>query len=583
MRKYLNIIFITVMLIAADAAVLKASIVNELSFINEKTDFYSYINFAQMFNFISSRGISINELDAMLMDDSTNETGKVVKNFGVKLSDVNEFLMVMNTQEIEKKSGYLVFISFKNGKGIIPDDFKKNSVKLKTGTAYKASAEDDILFAKIDDFFIIGPKIYLESFIENRLAKKISLSTRSSMFLKRASAKSIFFHLTVSDYLKNIMNSAMTKDTGVTRGLKENVFIQTLLSLESFDWGMELNDKIIFQSGLQGSKIEDSERLQMLSHTWIVGSSFVISFADIMAARSGAQSLNELTSDQKLMSWLQKAIGRIHVKQEDKGVVISFEMTSAESDLMISFIKKEMDKEKIARAERAEREKITKLTSAIAENNLEKVQTYIKDKYNLNGFDTDGNTPLGAAAVSGNVKAARLLIEKGAGINTPNNDKLTPLHQAVKIENKEMITFLMSKGCDVNAKGDTDLTALHYNAMQGNSEITRLLLAKGAGINAIDSDASTPLHYAASSGFIKIVKILVEKKADATLLNSVEQRPIDIAAQNNQTEVVEFLKAKLKQEPKSSSFEENDSDEEFKMNDESETIDENAVIEEDIE
>ena len=81
MRKYLNIIFITVILIVADTTVLKASIVNELSFINEKTDFYSYINFAQMLNFISSRGISINELDAMLMDDSTNETGKVIKNF----------------------------------------------------------------------------------------------------------------------------------------------------------------------------------------------------------------------------------------------------------------------------------------------------------------------------------------------------------------------------------------------------------------------------------------------------------------------------------------------------------------------
>ncbi len=580
MRKYFSLAIFTALLLIFNSTLLHASIVNELNFVNEKTDFYSYINFSQIMNFISTRGINIDELDAMTLDDSTNETGRVIKGFGIKLSDVNEFLMVMNTQDIEKKSGYLVFMSIKNGKGIIPEEFKKNSVKLKTATAYKASADEDILFTKIDDFYIIGPQVYLESFLENRSSKKISLSARSSAFLKRASAKSIFFHLTVSDYLKNAMNTAMKNDSGVTRGLRENVFIQTLLSLESMDWGMEMNDKIVFQSGLQGTKIEDSERLQMLSHTWIVGSSFVISFADLMAARSGAQSLNELTSDQKLMSWMQKAVGRIHVKQEDKGVVISFEMTSEESDLMISFLKKEMEKEKIARAERIEREKISKLTAAIAENNTEKVQLYIKEKYNLNGFDTDGNTPLGAAAMNGNVKIAKMLIEKGAGINTPNNDKLSPLHLAVKSEKTEVIVFLLGKGCDVNAKGDTDLTALHYNSMQGNSEITRLLLAKGALINAVDADASTPLHYAASSGFIKIVKVLVEKKADAALLNSASQRAIDIAAQNNQTEVVDFLKLKFKQEPKSYSYEENYSNEDLNTNDENEPLDENAVIEE---
>jgi len=296
-----------------------------------------------------------------------------------------------------------------------------------------------------------------------------------------------------------------------------------------------------------------------------------------MAARSGDPTLNELTADQQLMSWMQKAFGRVHVRQQDKGVITSFEMTSAETDLMISFIKKEMEKEKKMRAERLEREKISKLTLAISENNLDNVQKYIKEKYNLNGFDTDGNTPLGAAVASGNVKIARLLIEKGSGINVANIDKLTPLHQAVKMENRDMVVFLLgNKGCDVNAKGDTDLTALHYNAIQGNSEITRILIAKGASVNAVDSDASTPLHYAASAGFIKVVKILVEKKADPDMLNSSGQRAIDIAAQNNQKAIVDFLKTRFKQEPKNYSFEDNDSNDDYNSDDESTTPDEGA-------
>jgi len=567
MRKYFNLILVTALLIIFNSTVLKASIVDELNYVNGKSDFYSYINFAQIMSFIGSRGIDVNELDAMVSNGSDNETDRIVKEFGIKLSDINEFLLVMNIQDIEKKSGYLIFISLKDGKGIIPEEFKKNSIKLKSGTAYKASVEDDVVFTGINDFFVIGSTEYVESFLAARLLKKPALSARSSVFMKKASAKSMFFQITVSEYLKTAMNNAMNSGAVMAKGLKENVFIQTVLSLESVDWGVEMNDKIIFQSGMQGSKIEDSERLQMLCHTWIVGSSFVVSFADLMAARSGDPKLNELTADQKLMSWMQRAFGRIHVRQEDKGVVLSFEMTPEETDLMVSFIKKEMDKSKKERTERLEREKISKLTQAITEDKLESVQKYIKEKYNLNGLDTDGNTPLGTAALNGNVKIARLLIESGAGLNAPDIDKLTPLHQAVKSDKKDMVTLLLGKGCDVNAKTDTDTTPLHLNAMQGNSDITRILLAKGALINAADSDASTPLHYAASGGFIQVVKVLVEKKANPELLNSNGQRAIDAASQSNQAEVVEFLKAAFKQEPKSYSSEENNSNEDFDLND----------------
>lgn len=559
MKKYFSLIVVSAMLFISAAA--KASIVDELNFVNDKSDFYSYINFSRILNFIGSRGIDINELDAMVSDGSDSEADRIIKEFGLKFSDLNEFMMVMNTSDLEKKSGYLVLVNFKNGKGIVPESFKKNSVKLKSGTAYKASAEDDVIFTKIDDFFVIGSTEYLESFLSNRASKKTVLSGRSSLFIMKTPSKSMFFHITVSEFIKKAMNDAMDSGAGMARGLRENVFIQTLLSLESMDWGVEMSDKIVFESGMQGSKPEDSERLQMLCHTWIVGSSLVVSFADLMAARSGDETLNELTADQKIMSWLQKAFGRIHVRQVDKGVITSFEMTPEETDIMISFVKKEMEKSKKERAEKLEREKISKLTLAVRENNQDNLQKFIKEKFNLNGLDSDGITPLGAAAVSGNVKIARILIENGAGINTPDIDKFTPLHHAVKNGQKEMVIFLLSKGSDINLKSAADTTALHLNAIQGNSEITRILLAKGASINALDETNSTALHHAAAAGFIEVVKVLVEKKADPELLNSSEQRAIDIASQNGHTEVVEFFKTKFKQEPKSTSYEDDSSNE----------------------
>lgn len=583
MKKYFNMICISVLMILAGNTVLKASIVDELNYVNEKSDLYFYMNFSSILNFLSGRGIDLNDLNSLVMDESDNDTGRIINNFGIKISDLNEFLIVMNTIDIDKKSGYLVFISIKNGSGIIPEEFRKSSVKLKSGTAYKISAEEDMVFTIVDDFFVIGPALYVDAYLQSRSAKKRLLSARSSIFSAKTSSQSFFFQLTMSEYLKGMINNTMNAGTGMARGLKENVFIQTLLSLESVDAGIEISEKIKFQMGMQGSKPEDSERLQMICHTWIVGSSLIVSFADLIAARSGEQTLNELTSDQKLMSWMQKAFGRIHVRQENKGVVMSFEMTSAETDLMVSFIKKEIEKAKKNRAERKERDKISRLTLAISENNYNNVEKILKEKYNLNGFDNDGNTPLGAASAAGNVKIARLLIEKGAGLDIQNIDRLTPLHQAVRAANKEMIVFLLEKGSNVNAKADANQTALHYNAMQGNSEITVILIAKGASVNAADDDASTPLHYAASAGYIEIVKILADKKADPNLLNISQQRAIDVAFQNNQSEVVEFMKTRFKQEPKSFSGDDGNYNDDSNMEDDSTSGTDDPVMDEGVE
>ncbi|PKL17932.1 MAG: hypothetical protein CVV49_08540 [Spirochaetae bacterium HGW-Spirochaetae-5] len=555
MKKFFNMFLTAVFIVLCSSSILKAGVIDELDFISDKTDFYSYINFSQIMNFVSSKGIDVNDIDELAVNSSGSDTDRVIKEFGVKLSDIDEFLMVMNTQDIEKKSGYLILIGFKKGKGIVPESFKKSSVKLKSGNGYKASADEDVIFTKIDNFFVIGSTDYVDSFVEKRISKKSNLSPAGLLFKKQSASKSMFFQLTVSEYLRKTMNSAMDSGAGMARGLKENVFIQTLLTLQSMDWGVEIGDKIIFKSGMQGAKIEDAERLQMLCHTWIVGSSLVVSFADLMAARSGDQKLAELTGDQQLMLWMQRAFGRIHASQEGKGVVVSFEMTSEETGLLISYLKKEIEKEKKVRAERIEREKISELTLAVKENRVKDIEKYIKEKYNLNGLDSDGITPLGAAVVLGDVKIVKLLAEKGAGLNTPDINRLTPLHHSVKTGNKDVVVYLLSRGCDINAKDDSDMTPLHLNAIQGDSGITVLLLAKGALVNAADIDASTPLHLAASEGKLDIVKLLVEKKANPELINRNDQRAIDSASQNGHTEIVDFFKLKFKQEPKAYSSE----------------------------
>lgn len=556
MKKLFCVAAAAVVIIAGSTSVLTAGIVDELNYVNADSDVYGYVNFSQIIKFLSGRGVDVKDLDLIAGDETKDKSENKLKAVDLKVSDINEMMLVMNSRDIEKKSGYLVFISCKKGKGNISGDILKNKVKLKSGTAYKVSADDgeEAVFTKIDDIFVIGSADYVEAYLAARISKKTDLSLRSSLFVKEASSKAILFHVTVSDYLKSLTDTAINTRQGMPKGLKDNIFIQTILSLESADWGIELNDTIVFRYGLQGTKKEDSERLQMLCHTWIVAASFVVSFADTMTAQNKDKALSEMVNDQKLMAWLQKSFGRIHADRKDMGVSVLFEMNSEEADYMVSYIKKGIEEEKKAIAERVEMAKISKLTLAVKDNNIESVKSCIKEKYNLNGIDSDGNTPLCVAAMNGNVVIAKLLVEKSANVNTPGKDKLTPLHQAVKAGSIDMVVFLLSKGSSCGARGESDMTALHYNAAQGNAEITKILITKGAEVNALDTDLSSPLHYAASAGFIEIVKVLVANKADGTLRNNNDQRAIDLASQNNQTEVVEFLKTAFKQEPAGFSF-----------------------------
>lgn len=162
MKKCIFIVFICLCMIALNSAVSSAALIDELNYINEKSDIYCYVNFSRIMQFLSSSGININEFDKITDSGNASETDIMIKNFGLKLTDINELMIIMNTMDLDRKSGYIVLISFKNGRGIIPEEFRKNSIKLKTGTAYKASVEQDVVFTKVDDFFVIGPSQYID-------------------------------------------------------------------------------------------------------------------------------------------------------------------------------------------------------------------------------------------------------------------------------------------------------------------------------------------------------------------------------------------------------------------------------------
>jgi ankyrin repeat protein len=122
-------------------------------------------------------------------------------------------------------------------------------------------------------------------------------------------------------------------------------------------------------------------------------------------------------------------------------------------------------------------------------------------KFDINGVDSDGRTPL-HHAISGTNREinARHLLEKGADPTIRNNKGDTPFHLAAQFLTDTHVLGLMLGNeikIDIDEKNNDGETALHLAIDKSNVTAVRLLLSNGANPNVADKDGDTPLHWAA--------------------------------------------------------------------------------------
>jgi ankyrin repeat protein len=83
-------------------------------------------------------------------------------------------------------------------------------------------------------------------------------------------------------------------------------------------------------------------------------------------------------------------------------------------------------------------------------NKFEEYFSFVKEKFDINNKDEDGNTLLILCAKNGLIKLASLLIENGADVNKQNNKGNTALHYAISLKHFTLADLLAKH----NAKED---------------------------------------------------------------------------------------------------------------------------------
>ncbi len=160
------------------------------------------------------------------------------------------------------------------------------------------------------------------------------------------------------------------------------------------------------------------------------------------------------------------------------------------------------------------RKKLDKLVKASSDGDLNSASQLVSDRIDINGINSEGETPLIAASEKGHLDVVRLLLDKGADINAKDRYGQTALMMATHNYHLPVVKELLDKGVDVSAKDRYGQTALMMASIKGHREVVRLILDKGVDVSAKDHRGWTALMAASAYGHLSVVKELQDKGVD---------------------------------------------------------------------
>ena len=155
------------------------------------------------------------------------------------------------------------------------------------------------------------------------------------------------------------------------------------------------------------------------------------------------------------------------------------------------------------------------LHRAASAGRIGRLQRLISKGFDLDQFDSDGETALSHAARNGRAEAVKVLLIAGAQPNLcrrEGNNFHAPLHYACGYaKSLPIVELLIQHGADVNIRGAWGGTPLSWAL--SNFELIVLLLDKGADVNTQD-DRGRTLLYEQDCFDVALAKLLIARGAD---------------------------------------------------------------------
>lgn len=156
----------------------------------------------------------------------------------------------------------------------------------------------------------------------------------------------------------------------------------------------------------------------------------------------------------------------------------------------------------------------TPIFYAVANNNLESIDSLYYSGAELEAVDDDGMTLLHFAVIFESFDA--LVWNYGIGtyhVSVKDKKGQTPLHLAASSMNTQILSFLCDCGADPNAKSSKQATPFHYAALKPNIENLRILLKAGADISAKDNGGLQPYHWAEVKNLVENMEFMLDHGA----------------------------------------------------------------------
>ncbi len=137
------------------------------------------------------------------------------------------------------------------------------------------------------------------------------------------------------------------------------------------------------------------------------------------------------------------------------------------------------------------------LIKALSDGSVDMVREAIKMGVNAN-IKKEGSLPALTMATDNDcIESVRLLIEAKADVNGVDSEGQTPIMLAASIGNKNIVDLLLGEGAELDIQDCDEYTALMYAAVNGNEECLSALINAGADINIRNDSGDAPVYKAA--------------------------------------------------------------------------------------